>query len=67
MVGFISGGPLARPKCLKATMKRLPKRIPLLLLLTTMSCVFWTPASRRTGVDARVIPNVPTQLWDIKS
>lgn len=45
----------------------MPKRAPLLLLLTTMSCVFWTPASRRTGVDARVIPNVPTQHWDIKS
>lgn len=48
-------------------MKRLPKRVPLLLLLTTMSCVFWTPSSRRAGVDARVIPNVPTQHWDIKS
>lgn len=43
-------------------------RLPLLLLLvTTMSCVFWTPSSRRASADARVIPNVPLQHWDIKS
>jgi hypothetical protein len=37
------------------------------LLLTFTSCVYWTPMSRRTGSEARVIPNVPMQKWDIKS
>ncbi|HUP47789.1 MAG TPA: tetratricopeptide repeat protein [Thermoanaerobaculia bacterium] len=35
------------------------------LLLT--SCVYWTPASREAGNAARVIPDVPLQVWDIKS
>ena len=30
-------------------------------------CVFWTPLSRRTSTETKVIPNVPLQVWDIKS
>lgn len=63
MVGFKRAGRRARPNALMAILKRLP----LLLLLTTMSCVFWTPISRRTSNAAQVIPNVPMQHWDIKS
>ena len=37
----------------------------LCFLLT--GCVFWTPLSRRTSDSAKVIPNVPLQVWDIKS
>ena len=48
-------------------MKKLPARLPLLLLLTSVSCVFWTPGSRQASPDARIIPNVPVQHWDIKS
>ncbi|HUP47222.1 MAG TPA: cysteine peptidase family C39 domain-containing protein, partial [Thermoanaerobaculia bacterium] len=42
-----------------------PVLILIPLLLT--SCVYWTPASREAGNAARVIPDVPLQLWDIKS
>lgn len=31
------------------------------------SCVYWTPTSRNTTAAAKVIPNVPMQVWDIKS
>lgn len=30
-------------------------------------CVYWTPLSRRTSNEAKVIPDVPLQVWDIKS
>jgi Flp pilus assembly protein TadD/predicted double-glycine peptidase len=45
------------------------KKIVLLLALTTttMSCVYWTPMSRRPSTTANVIENVPMQKWDIKS
>lgn len=43
------------------------KKIVLLLALTTVSCVYWTPASRRPSTSASVIENVPMQKWDIKS
>ncbi|HYH09705.1 MAG TPA: tetratricopeptide repeat protein [Thermoanaerobaculia bacterium] len=44
------------------------KKIFLLLALTTtMSCVYWTPMSRRPSTTANVIENVPMQKWDIKS
>jgi len=43
------------------------KRIVLLLVLSTVSCVYWTPMSRRTSASATVVPNVPMQHWDIKS
>ena len=39
----------------------------LLALTTTMSCVYWTPMSRRPSTNANVIENVPMQKWDIKS
>ncbi|HEX6179097.1 MAG TPA: tetratricopeptide repeat protein, partial [Thermoanaerobaculia bacterium] len=35
--------------------------------LVLTSCVYWTPLSRRTSNEAKVIPNVPLQVWDIKS
>lgn len=35
--------------------------------LLLSSCVYWTPISRRTSPQARVIPDVPLQHWDIKS
>ena len=39
--------------------------VPLALLLT--SCVYWTPMSQRASSSAYVIPDVPMQVWDIKS
>lgn len=39
----------------------------LLAALTTTSCVYWTPLSRRPDPTALVIPDVPMQKWDIKS
>jgi hypothetical protein len=39
----------------------------LLLFPLLTSCVYWTPLSRRTSNEAKVIPNVPLQVWDIKS
>ena len=35
--------------------------------LLLSSCVYWTPTSRSTTAAAKVIPNVPMQVWDIKS
>jgi hypothetical protein len=43
------------------------KIVLLLALTTTMSCVYWTPMSRRPSTTANVIENVPMQKWDIKS
>ena len=43
------------------------KLLLLPLLLTTVSCVYWTPLSRRTSSAATVIPDVPLQKWDIIS
>lgn len=43
------------------------KNVILLLVLTSVSCVYWTPASRQTAASATVIPDVPVQTWDIKS
>ncbi|HET7436263.1 MAG TPA: tetratricopeptide repeat protein [Thermoanaerobaculia bacterium] len=43
------------------------KRIVLLLVLSSVSCVYWTPMSRNVSSTASVIPNVPMQHWDIKS
>jgi len=44
------------------------KKLALLFaLLTTTSCVYWTPISRRPTPNAMVIENVPMQKWDIKS
>ena len=39
----------------------------LAIALTTTSCVYWTPISRRPAASATIIPNVPMQKWDIKS
>lgn len=39
----------------------------LLLFPLLTSCVYWTPLSRRTSNAAKVIPDVPMQVWDIKS
>jgi len=41
--------------------------LALLFLLTTTSCVYWTPMSHRPSTTATIIPNVPMQHWDIKS
>lgn len=43
------------------------KKIVLLLALTTVSCVYWTPSSRKVSTAATVIPNVSLQKWDILS
>lgn len=43
------------------------KPLILLLVLTTVSCVYWTPASQRPSTTAVILPNVPVQQWDIKS
>lgn len=44
------------------------KKLALLFaLLTTTSCVYWTPVSRTPTTAASVIENVPMQKWDIKS
>lgn len=43
------------------------KKLALLLPLAFVSCVYWTPRSRTVSADAKVIPNVPMQVWDIKS
>lgn len=44
------------------------KKLSLLFaLLTTTSCVYWTPISRTPTTAANVIENVPMQKWDIKS
>lgn len=54
-------------------MQKSPIRSSFYLLLSAFcflfltSCVFWTPLSRRTSDAAKVIPNVPMQVWDIKS
>ena len=39
----------------------------LLLSLSSVSCVYWTPMSRPASASATVIPDVPMQTWDIKS
>lgn len=39
----------------------------LFALLTTTSCVYWTPISRTPASSALVVPNVPMHKWDIKS
>jgi TolA-binding protein len=44
------------------------KKLSLLFaLLTTTSCVYWTPMSRTPTTAATVIENVPMQKWDIQS
>jgi predicted negative regulator of RcsB-dependent stress response len=39
----------------------------LALLLSTTSCVYWTPTSRRPTPNATTLENVPMKKWDIKS
>ncbi|MFZ2494015.1 MAG: tetratricopeptide repeat protein, partial [Thermoanaerobaculia bacterium] len=41
------------------------RRLLLLLLFTSVSCVYWTPTSRQISASAKVIPDVPVQKWDI--
>lgn len=41
------------------------RRAILLLVLSSVSCVYWTPTSRQTSASAKVIPDVPVQKWDI--
>ncbi len=50
------------------TVKR-PLRIflPFSFCLLTLSCVYWTPMSKRPTSTATVIPNVPLQKWSIES
>ncbi len=43
------------------------KNLILLFVLTSVSCVYWTPQSLRPSPTAMVIENVPMQKWDIKS
>jgi TolA-binding protein len=51
------------PDLCLATMKKLI----LLLVFTSVSCVYWTPRSYAPSPAAKVIENVPIQKWDIKS
>ena len=43
------------------------KNFILLFVLSTVSCVYWTPQSITPSPAAVVIENVPLQKWDIKS
>ncbi|HYK01831.1 MAG TPA: tetratricopeptide repeat protein [Thermoanaerobaculia bacterium] len=43
------------------------KNFILLFVLTSVSCVYWTPKTYAPSSAAQVIENVPLQKWDIKS
>ena len=43
------------------------KNFILLFVLTSVSCVYWTPRSHKPSTAAAVVENVPMQKWDIKS
>jgi tetratricopeptide (TPR) repeat protein len=43
------------------------KNFILLFVLTSVSCVYWTPRSYHPSAAATVVENVPMQKWDIKS
>lgn len=43
------------------------KRLILLLALTSVSCVYWTPRSYAPSPTATTLENVSMQKWDIKS
>ncbi|HEY0160161.1 MAG TPA: tetratricopeptide repeat protein [Thermoanaerobaculia bacterium] len=43
------------------------KNFILLFVLTSVSCVYWTPRNYQPSTAATVVENVPMQKWDIKS